>query len=71
MTTVTNSYNNNININNSKFHTDMAHVLHDIRNTFLRCDNCKKIIMKTIYRLRRTNMKCCSSKCADEYGKEC
>ena len=69
MTTVTNIY--NINNDNNQLQYAMAPVLHDIRNTFLRCDNCKKIIMKTIYRLRRTNMKCCSSKCADEYGKEC
>ena len=46
----------------------MKFILQDIHNNE-RCDVCDKMIMKHIWRLRRTDMICCSSECVDEYNR--
>jgi len=59
----------NSNENDQIYRTDMNRVFQQLHATKLYCDNCTRVIVKTIYRLRRTNMKCCSGECADEYGR--
>ena len=51
---------------NPEHREKMKWVLDSIRNIQY-CDVCRKICMKYIYSIRRSDMVCCSIECVDNY----